>query len=153
MKLDYEAVKSAGACKEGLKWLRDNPGATVLDIPIAKWRVWVIDEMPEYAAPYLAILSQDEDWYVRAAVAKHPDAGPHLAALAHDEIWYIRADVARRPDAGPYLAALAQDEDWYVRHAVAHHPDAGPFLAALAQDEDKRVSKDAKRRLAQEGTK
>ena len=76
---------------------------------------------------FLNTLVNDEDWYVRRAVAEQ---GHGLDVLINDKDWAVRRVVAEQ---GYELNILVNDESYYVRRAVA---EQGHGLNILINDEN-----------------
>ncbi len=81
----------------------------------------------------LEILAKDEDCYIRARVARNPNASPEtLKVLASDEDWVVRCMVAENPNAPlKSLELLATDERYYVRLMVAENPNCNQIIERL----------------------
>lgn len=69
-------------------------------------------------------LSNDQDWHVRAAVARHPSTPPKiLARLVADSVVRVRRAIAKNPNAPTaLLEQLADDEEIAVYSLVVQHP-------------------------------
>jgi hypothetical protein len=102
----------------------------------------------------LAILSHDEDVYVRYYVASNPQTPAEmLVTLATDKDYYVREGVASNANTPvEVLGVLAHDEDVYVRYYVARNANTPvEVLGVLAHDEDDDVRSIAQDRLRPTG--
>ena len=79
------------------------------------------------------ILINDEDEYVRAAVAATTTNEKYLEILAKDEYYWVRRTIAER---GYFHGILINDEDYKVRIEVAEKTDNEKYLEILAKDKD-----------------
>lgn len=74
----------------------------------------------------------DSDWWVRWAVASHPNASAEiLESLSGDIAWMVREVVAQNPRTpARVLERLGRDDHWGVLLAVAAHADASEDVLA-----------------------
>jgi 3-methyladenine DNA glycosylase AlkC len=58
----------------------------------------------DYSKEQLALLANDENWYVRRGVAFNPNTPTEvLERLANDNEWYVRRWVANNPSTPQYI--------------------------------------------------
>ena len=94
---------------------------------------------PKCPLDILKKLSEDEDRRVRVQVAENPSCPLDvLKKLSEDEDRFVRAQVARNPKCPlDILKKLSEDNEQYVREAVAENPSCPlDILKKLSEDEN-----------------
>ncbi len=90
---------------------------------------YALADNPNTPPETLALLANDEEYWVRYRVAQNPNTSPEtLERLANDNNIYVRWHVAFNHNTLPETLACLADDGYYVRLGVANNPNTPQYI-------------------------